>query len=132
MRPLATPNRTRKAVGEMVSSKAAASVKTCGGHVYAPVLPGSLGIGEHFGRSSSFMYFVDLSLQTVPPTCLPLLPDMLQDCLQHFSPLCKADTYFVMNFSAKMQCWGEETYAQCRLAADGAHQDALEQLSQPS
>ena len=57
---------------------------------------------------------------------------MLEDHLQHLSPLCKADTYSVMNFPAKMQCWGEETYARCRLAADGAHQDALEQLSKPS
>lgn len=37
-----------------------------------------------------------------------------------------------MNFPAKMRCRGEETYAQCGLAADGAHQDALEQLSKPS
>ena len=66
------------------------------------------------------------------PTYLPLLPDMREDCLQRLSRLCKADTYLVMNFPAKMQCWGEETYAQCRLAADGVHQDALEQLSKPS
>lgn len=37
----------------------------------------------------------------------------------------------VIKFPAKMQCWGEETYAQCGWAADGAHQDALEPLSKP-
>ena len=66
------------------------------------------------------------------PARLPLLLDVTGDSLQHLSPLCKTYTGFLINFPAKMQCRGEETYAQCGLAADGAHQDALEQLSKPS
>lgn len=48
------------------------------------------------------------------------------------SPHCEPYPHFVMNFPAKMQCWGKETYAWCGLAADGAHQDALEPASEPS
>lgn len=85
-------------------------------------ISGSASILYAFGGSTCRMLF---------PACLPLLPDRLGGCLQYLSPLCKAYTCLAMNFPAKMQCWGEETYAQCGLATDGAHQDALEQLSKP-
>lgn len=102
------------------------------GHVYALLLS-DLGLGDYLRKGIHPLCILWVCIcRMFFPTCLPLLPDMLGGCLQYLAPLCKAYTCSVMNFPAKLQCWGKETYAQCGSAADGAHQDALEQLSKPS